>query len=99
MYWRGKYRFGNKLFVNYLPRAIRDRLVPHVRAYSGRDMRQLLTSLPLRVVETKIIFGAYDNIVARFGVLGRFLRTVLQGLERTPLQILGLSHFWVVEKT
>ncbi|HEY2980477.1 MAG TPA: class I SAM-dependent methyltransferase, partial [Anaerolineales bacterium] len=34
IYWRGKYFFGNKLFVNYLPRGWRDKLAPHVRAYS-----------------------------------------------------------------
>ena len=32
IYWQGKYRFGNKLFVNYLPRKWRDALAPHVRA-------------------------------------------------------------------
>jgi SAM-dependent methyltransferase len=31
IYWKGEYRFGNKLFVNYLPSAWRDRLAPHVR--------------------------------------------------------------------
>jgi SAM-dependent methyltransferase len=98
IYWRGRYHFGNKLFVNYLPRSIRDKLAPHVRAYSGRDLQHLLADLPIRIVERKIIFGAYDNIIARFGVLGRLLRTILQSLERTPLQVLGLSHFWVIEK-
>jgi SAM-dependent methyltransferase len=36
VYWNGKYYFGNKLFVNYLPRSLRDKLTPHVRVYSGR---------------------------------------------------------------
>ena len=98
IYWRGKYQFGNKLFVNYLPRLLRDKLAPHVRVYSTRDLEKLFASLPVRVVERTVIFGAYDNIIARFGPLGKVLRTVLQALERTPLKILGLSHFWVVEK-
>ncbi len=34
IYWKGKYYFGNKLFVNYLPRALRNKLAPHVRVYS-----------------------------------------------------------------
>jgi hypothetical protein len=46
-----------------------------------------------------VIFGAYDNLVARFGAIGRLLRSVLQSLETTPLRVLGLSHYWVVEKT
>ncbi|HEY5984597.1 MAG TPA: class I SAM-dependent methyltransferase [Anaerolineales bacterium] len=99
VYWGGKYRFGNKLFVNYLPRRLRNKLAPHVRAYSGADLRSLVAGLPIRVVEHSVIFGAYDNVIARFGALGRLLRAALQLLERTPLRRLGLSHFWVVEKT
>jgi SAM-dependent methyltransferase len=98
MYWRGKYRFGNKLFVNYLPRLLRDKLAPHVRVYSTRDLEKLFADLPVRFIERTMIFGAYDNIIARFGPLGKVLRGILQFLEKTPLKMLGLSHFWVVEK-
>jgi SAM-dependent methyltransferase len=99
IYWAGKYRFGNKLFVNYLPRRLRDRLVPHVRAYSSQNLENLLATLPARVVERTVIFGGYDNMIARYGTLGRLLRGLSQFLERSPLRRLGLSHFWVVEKT
>ena len=98
VYWQGKYHFGNKLFVNYLPRSLRDKLAPHVRVYSKRDLQKLFEGLPVRFVEQTIIFGAYDNIIARFGSLGKILRSALQLLERTPLKLFGLSHFWVVEK-
>lgn len=99
IYRKGKYRFGNKLFVNYLPRALRDKLAPHVRVYSKRDLQALFDGLPVKLIERTIIFGAYDNIIARFGAFGKVLRGILQMLERTPLRIFGLSHFWVVEKT
>jgi SAM-dependent methyltransferase len=99
IYWAGKYHFGNKPFINYLPVAIRDRLAPHVRAYRSRDLKKLLAGLPARVIERTVIFGAYDNLIARFGILGRLVRGMLQFLERTPLRAMGLSHFWVVEKT
>jgi SAM-dependent methyltransferase len=99
IYWAGKYHFGNKLFVNYLPRGLRDKLAPHVRVYSATDLERLLRGLPALVVERTVIFGAYDNIIARFGPLGKALRAILQFLEKTPLRILGLSHYWVVEKT
>jgi SAM-dependent methyltransferase len=98
IYWRGKYYFGNKLFVNYLPRTLRDKLAPHVRVYSKRDLQKLFESLPVKFIERTIIFGAYDNIIARFGALGQVLRGILQFFERTPLKIFGLSHFWVIEK-
>jgi hypothetical protein len=54
--------------------------------------------LPVRIVRRHIVFGAYDNIIARLPRGGRFMRGILQSLESTPLRILGLSHFWVVEK-
>jgi SAM-dependent methyltransferase len=99
IYWRGRYHFGNIPLVNYLPRRWRDRLVPHVRAYTRRDLERCFADLPVRYVERTVIFGAYDNIIARFGAAGRLLRFVLQALENTPLRVLGLSHFWVIEKT
>ena len=98
IYWRGRYRFGNIPLVNYLPLRWRDRLAPHVRAYTRRDLERLIRGLPLRLVRTAILFGAYDNIIARWPRLGAALRAVLQALEHTPLRAFGLSHAWVVEK-
>ena len=98
IYVRGEYRFGNKLFVNYLPRAIRNRLAPHVRVYSRKDMTRLFDGMPITIIQKTIIFGAYDNIIAKFPAVGRLLRSILQMMEKTPLRVFGLSHFWVVEK-
>lgn len=98
-YWRGEYHFGNTPLINYLPNALRNRLAPHVRAYSWRSLRRLLEGLPLRVVHHTRIFGAYDNIIARRPGLGRVLRGFLQAAEHTPLRLLGLSHLLIIEKT
>ena len=98
IYWHGRYRFGNVPLVNYLPRSLRDRLAPHVRIYSRRDLERLFAGLPVRFVKRTVIFGAYDNIIARWPRIGKRLRALLQMLEKTPLQVFGLSHFWVVEK-
>lgn len=99
IYWRGQYRFGNIPLVNYLPKHWRDRLAPHVRAYSRRKLAALFSGLPVRFLHRTVIFGAYDNIIQRRPRIGRMLRTVLIFLERTPLKVFGLSHFWVVEKS
>ena len=99
VYFRGRYRFGNIPLVNYLPRRLRNRLAPHVRVYSGRDLQRLIHGLPLRVVRRTIVFGAYDNLIVRWGLWGRALRAVLHALERTPLRVMGLSHLWVLERT
>ncbi len=98
IFWKGNYRFGNIPLVNYLPSPWRNRLAPHVRAYSNRQLKKLFAGLPVKFIQQSIIFGAYDNVIARRPALGKFLRGFLQFLEKTPFQILGLSHFWVVEK-
>ena len=98
VYWRGKYHFGNIPLVNWLPRRWRDRLAPHVDVYTRGDLERLFAGLPVRYLHRTVIMGAYDNIIARRGWLGKTLRGFLQWLEKTPLRGLGLSHFWVVEK-
>lgn len=97
-YWRGQYSFGNKPFVNYLPERLRHRLAPHVRAYTGRGLRRLFAAQPVRVAYQARIYAGYDNFIARWPRLGRLVRQVSYALERTPLQVLGLSHFLVVER-
>ncbi len=98
IYRRGAYRFGNKLFVNYLPRVWRDKLAPHVRVYSRRDLARLVEGLPFSKELVSTVFGAYDNIIQKMPALGKALRGFLYWLEKTPLQRLGLSHFWVLKK-
>ncbi len=98
IYWRGKYHFGNIALVNYLPRRWRDRLAPHVNVYTRKDLSRLFSGLPVKFIVRRTVFGAYDNIIARRPALGRLLRSLMQALENSSLQVLGLSHFWVVEK-
>jgi SAM-dependent methyltransferase len=98
IYWKGKYKFGNKLFINYLPRKWRDKLAPHVRVYSSEELSRLFIGQRVNLIQKTIIFGAYDNLITRLGWPGKALRTILHSLEHTPLKSLGLSHFWVVEK-
>jgi SAM-dependent methyltransferase len=98
IYWRGKYKFGNIPLINWLPRGWRDRLAPHVRVYTNRDIEKLFENLPVQVIQRTVIFGAYDNLIVRFGMLGKLLRMFMQFLEKTPFKALGLSQFWVVEK-
>ncbi len=98
-FWRGNYRFGNVPLVNWLPDRWRNRLCPHVRAYTARGLRRLLDGLPVSVVVHTQVYPGFDNIVARRPWLGRWLRRVLYALERTPLRAFGLSHLLVVERT
>jgi SAM-dependent methyltransferase len=98
IYWRGRYHFGNIPLVNWLPRRWRNRLAPHVRVYGRGDLLRLFDGLPVKILSQATLFGAYDNIIARWPGPGRLLRRTLQFLEKTGLRTFGLSHFWIVEK-
>jgi SAM-dependent methyltransferase len=98
IFWRGRYRFGNIPLVNWLPTPLRNRLAPHVRAYTAHGLRRLFDGLPVRVIHHTVIFPGYDKIVTHAPALGRILRVVTYTLERSPLRVFGLSHLLVVER-
>jgi SAM-dependent methyltransferase len=97
-YWRGKYHFGNTPLINYLPNALRNKLAPHVRAYTGPGLKQLVDGLPVTIIKHTQIYPGYDNVVARRPQLGGILRSITYAFEKTPLRKLGLSHVFVLEK-
>jgi len=99
VFWRGRYHFGNMPLVNWLPTPLRNRLAPHVRAYTKGSLRRLFADLPVHVVHHTQIFPGYDNIVVRKPAVGRALRAITYALERTPLRVFGLSHLLVVERS
>ncbi len=99
VYWRGRYHFGNVPLVNWLPDPLRDRLAPHVRAYTRQGLLALFAGLPVRTVAYDCIFPGYDNIVARKPRLGRLLQRLTYAVEGTPLAGFGLSHFLVLERS
>lgn len=98
-YWKGHYHFGNTPLINYLPNRWRNKLAPHVRAYTKRNLWNLFEGLPVALVHHSRIYGGYDNIIARLGKPARWVRNTLYRLECTPLDTWGLSHLLVVEKT
>ncbi|MFQ5611155.1 MAG: class I SAM-dependent methyltransferase [Anaerolineae bacterium] len=98
-FWRGRYHFGNTPLINYLPARWRDKLAPHVRAYSRADLRALVAGLPVEIIAHRQIYPGYDKMVRRRPALGGWLRRITYFLERTPLRLFGLSHLLVVEKT
>jgi hypothetical protein len=68
-----------------------------VRAYTKRGLRKLFGGLPLTTRYHTQIYPGYDNIVARRPALGELLRSFTYVLERTPLRVMGLSHFVVLQ--
>jgi SAM-dependent methyltransferase len=93
-----KFIFGNIPFINWLPDPLRNRLVPHARAYTKGGIRRLYRGLDADVKAETYVYPGFDNIIARRKRLGAVLRWALYRAERTPLRAFGLSHFVVVEK-
>ncbi len=97
-YWRGEYHFGNTPLINWLPDGLRNRLAPHVRAYTTRGLHALFADLPVKFVMHTQIYPGYDNLTARRPQIGGLARRVTYAMERSALRVFGLSHFLVVEK-
>jgi hypothetical protein len=98
VYLGKRFVFGNIPFVNWLPTPLRNRLVPHAKAYTKGGIRKLYRGLHARVVVETYVYPGFDNIIARRKRLGRVLRAMLYRAERTPLRAFGLSHFVVLQK-
>ncbi len=98
VYLRGRYRFGNFPLVNWLPRALRDRLVPHARVYGHDDWARLIDGAGLTIIDHTYIFPGFDNVATRRPGLARVLRAVCYRAEGTPLGRFGLSHLVVLRK-
>ncbi|PIS12405.1 class I SAM-dependent methyltransferase [candidate division WWE3 bacterium CG09_land_8_20_14_0_10_47_33] len=94
-----KYIFGNIPLINYLPTFLRNRVAPHVKAYTVGDLKKLFEGLPVQFIVFTRIYPGFDKIFAQIPFLGGLLRQIFYCLEKTPLKIFGLSHFVVVEKT
>ena len=98
-YFGDRYVFGNIPLVNWLPDPLRDRLAPHVRAYTRRGIERLFAGQPVRLVHHRVIYPGFDNLSARHLRIGGAVRRALYVAEHTPLHVFGLSHFLVLRKT
>lgn len=97
-YWKGEYHFGNTPLINYLPDHWRNKLAPHVRAYTWHGIRALFDTLPVHIKQHNRIYGGYDNLIPRLGKPMEVFRNFLYLFEDSIFDTWGLSHFIVVEK-
>lgn len=98
VYLGRRYRFGNIPLINYLPDLVRNKLVPHARAYTSRGLERLFSGLDARPIIHTVLYPGYDRIDLARPRLARLFRKITYSLERTPLRHLGLSHLLVMEK-
>lgn len=98
VYFRKRYIFGNIPLVNWLPRLLRDRLVPHARVYNHGDWRKLIAGSDLEIVDQGYVFAGYDNIAARWPRAARIIRGISYWAEGNILGRFGLSHLVVLRR-
>ncbi|MGD9892444.1 MAG: class I SAM-dependent methyltransferase [Dehalococcoidia bacterium] len=98
VYLGKRYVFGNIPLVNWLPNPVRNRVVPHARAYLRGDIRRLVRRLPADMLVHGYVYPGFDNIAGRSPGGATLLRKVLYLLESTPLNRFGLSHFVVLRR-
>ena len=92
-----RFVFGNIPFVNWLPRRLRDRLVPHARVYAAGDWAALLADAKLELVDHSYVYPGYDNIAARLPALGGLLRALCYRAEGSSRwRRFALSHLLVL---
>lgn len=94
-----KYIFGNIPLINYLPDFLRRRFCPHVRAYTSGALRKLFEGQPVKILVHTRIYPGYDKIALRWPFLAGLFRRITYALEGSLLNIFGLSHFLVAEKS
>ncbi|MBX7111559.1 MAG: class I SAM-dependent methyltransferase [Dehalococcoidia bacterium] len=93
-----RYIFGNIPLVNWLPNPLRNRLVPHARAYTAGGIERVARQRGLRLVHHSYVYPGFDNIAARVPVLARLLRWSCYRAEDSALRRFGLSHLLVLHR-
>lgn len=99
VYLGKRFVFGNIPLVGYLPDSVRQRLAPHVRAYTHGQIERLFQDSGLEIIAHEYVYPGFDNIVARRRGVGALLRAVFYACESTPLRRFGLSHLIVARRT
>lgn len=93
-----RYIFGNIPLVNWLPKLVRNRLVPHARVYSANEIERVAVQQGLRMVHHSYVYPGFDNIAARIPSLARLLRWFCYRAEDSALRRFGLSHLLVLHR-
>jgi SAM-dependent methyltransferase len=97
IYLGKRYVFGNIPFVNYLPNILRNRLVPHAKAYTSGGLRNIIKDLDSDLIVHTQVYPGFDNIAARSKRFGGLLRAIFYRLENTFMRAFGLSHFIILK--
>jgi 2-polyprenyl-3-methyl-5-hydroxy-6-metoxy-1,4-benzoquinol methylase len=94
-----KYHFGNIFLVTYLPNFLYKEMTPHVRNYFKHDLFALLNGLRYKKIIYRRIFPGFDKLSSKVPFIGKIIQKIFRILDRTPLNIFGISHFLIIEKS
>jgi ubiquinone/menaquinone biosynthesis C-methylase UbiE len=98
MFFQGKYYWGNIPFLPWMPEFIFNKFAPHVKNYWWRTLRSKIEKSGGEVLFHRRIFPGFDKLTLKWGLFGRFIQRVFYALEKTPLEMFGISHFVIVTK-
>ena len=98
IFWKGKYHFGNIPLVTYFPNIVYKEMTPHVRNYYRRDLFEIIKSARFKVIFYQGIFPGFDKLSNKIPLIGKLIQKIFRILEKTPLNIFGISHFLILEK-
>tara|TARA_Y100001970_G_scaffold104847_1_gene131244 strand:+ start:3192 stop:3962 length:771 start_codon:yes stop_codon:yes gene_type:complete len=93
-----KFIFKNIPLINWLPKKIRDKLVPHARVYSKKHIENLFSSDKMKIEHHSYVFPGFNNIERRSKLLASVLRWMLYKGEQGFFSRFGISHFMIVKK-
>lgn len=97
VYLNGKYYFGNKFLVPYLPYFYK-KLTPHVRNYFKNDLLNLFTNSSVEIIKNSYVFPGVDTFTSRHKVIGPIIKNIIRLFENTPLKVFGISHYLIAKK-
>ena len=93
-----KFIFRNIPFINWFPKKIRNKLVPHARVYSKKSIEKLFSTNSMKIEHHGYIFPGFNNIERRSKFLAKILRHILYKIENGVFACFGISHFMIVKK-
>lgn len=83
--------------INYFPRVLRNRLVPHARIYSANDLVRLVEKVPL-VIKYRYYTFPHFELFRPFPKLRNNMIKLSLFLEKSRLKIFGEDHLFIMQK-
>lgn len=98
MFFRGKYYWGNIPLLPWMPNFVFKKFAPHVRNYTWKNLRNILSESGFQIEYHTRIFPGFDKLKKKYGFFGKIIAKAFYLLENSPFNFFGISHFVVARK-